>query len=103
MKSRGEEASVESPVVPVGALCVVGLPLVVELGKRFRMAGFSIRADKIVIVAVGHRHRKPGYRRSEVPRPTGARGTWGDVRVVLPTSWWVFHRRMEKALESSSW
>ena len=40
-------ASLDSPVVAVVGLGYVGLPLVVEFGKRFRTIGFDIHVDKV--------------------------------------------------------
>jgi len=45
--SDGIKATGESPVVGVVGLGYVGLPLVVEFGKRVRTIGFDIQADKV--------------------------------------------------------
>ena len=46
MVSEGSTAG-RSPVVAVVGLGYVGLPLVVEFGKRTRTIGFDIQADKV--------------------------------------------------------
>jgi len=47
MLSDGARARVDSPVVAVVGLGYVGLPLVIEFGKRVRTIGFDIQADKV--------------------------------------------------------
>jgi UDP-N-acetyl-D-glucosamine/UDP-N-acetyl-D-galactosamine dehydrogenase len=47
MVSDGSSARLSSPVVAVVGLGYVGLPLVVEFGKRIRTIGFDIQADKV--------------------------------------------------------
>ena len=47
MMSDGARARVDSPVVAVVGLGYVGLPLVIEFGKRIRTIGFDISGDKV--------------------------------------------------------